>query len=174
MIAANSGQILVAGIGNIFLGDDAFGVEVVKRLVPRPLPKHVRVIDFGIRGIDLTYALLDDYAAVIFVDAMPRGGAPGTLYVIEPELPPPDAPNASEAMIELHSLDPVKVLRMARSMGGKVERVLVVGCEPVPINSDEDVVVELSEPVRAAVDEAVTLIESLLNQLIPCTNCPSP
>src|ERR1700676_3752545 len=99
MTAVNSGLILVAGIGNIFLGDDAFGVEVVRRLVQRPLPEGVRVVDFGIRGLDLTYALLDKYAAVIFVDAAPRGGTPGTLYVIEPELAGPE--EADAPMMEL-------------------------------------------------------------------------
>ena len=77
-------RILIAGIGNIFLGDDAFGVEVARRLVRRRLPDGVRVVDFGIRGLDLTYALLDGYEAVILVDAAPRGGPPGTLYVLEP------------------------------------------------------------------------------------------
>jgi hydrogenase maturation protease len=171
MTALNSGRILVAGIGNIFFGDDAFGVEVVRRLAQRPLPPDVRVVDFGIRGLDLSYALLDDYAAVIFVDAAPRGGAPGTLYVIEPELAGPDA---AMPTLEMHSLDPVKVLRLAREMGAKVDRVLVVGCEPSPMNSDDDVQMELSEPVRTAIDEAVQLVESLLNRLTICTTFPSP
>src|SRR5947209_3209759 len=81
-----------AGVGNIFLGDDAFGVEVAQRLARRPLPAGVRVVDFGIRGLDLTYALLDPYDAVVLVDAAPRGNAPGTLYVLEPE-PQPDLPS---------------------------------------------------------------------------------
>jgi hydrogenase maturation protease len=170
MAAGNSDRILIAGIGNIFFGDDAFGVEVVRQLAQRPLPDHVRVVDFGIRGLDLTYALLADYAAVIFVDAAPRGGVPGTLYLIEPELPDPEPPGAS---LELHSLDPVKVLRLAREMGGKIERMLIVGCEPEPMSPDEDLRMKLSEPVRAAVDEAVKLIESLLNRLNSCTNSPS-
>src|SRR5438128_1754175 len=84
--------VLVAGVGNIFLGDDAFGVEVAQRLARRPLPAGVRVVDFGIRGLDLAYALLDPYEAVILVDAMPRGEQPGTLYVLEPDLGPDSAP----------------------------------------------------------------------------------
>jgi hydrogenase maturation protease len=155
----STGRILIACVGNIFFGDDAFGVEVARRLAERPLPEGVRVVDFGIRGLDLTYALLDDYEAVILVDAAPRGGAPGTLYVLEPE-PIPDEPDAA---VELHTLDPVKVLRLARSLGGKVERVLLVGCEPRPPANDMQM--GLSEPVQAAVAEAVPLIESLLGRL---------
>jgi hydrogenase maturation protease len=156
----STGRVLIACVGNIFFGDDAFGVEVAGRLAGRPLPEGVRVVDFGIRGLDLTYALLDDYEAVILVDAAPRGGAPGTLYVLEPE-PAPDEPDAA---VELHTLDPAKVLRLARSLGGKVERVLLVGCEPRP-PADDDIQMGLSEPVQAAVAEAVPLIESLLGRL---------
>ena len=106
-------RVLVAGVGNIFLGDDAFGVEVVQRLARRPLPDGVRVVDFGIRGFDLTYALLDGYEAVILVDAAPRGGRPGTLYVIEPELDDGGEPPATGLMIDPHNLDPARVLRLA-------------------------------------------------------------
>jgi len=77
-------RILIAGVGNIFLGDDAFGVEVVQQMAGRTFPPGVRIVDFGIRGLDLTYALLEDYDAAIIVDALPRGQAPGTLYVVEP------------------------------------------------------------------------------------------
>src|SRR5271165_3610783 len=107
------GRILIGGIGNIFFGDDAFGVEVARRLSGRPLPEGVRVVDFGIRGLDLAYALLDPYDAVILVDAVPRGGQPGTLYVLEPEL---DAVDAPPPMVEPHALDPWKVLHLAQSL----------------------------------------------------------
>src|SRR5438270_10803156 len=93
-------RVLVAGIGNIFLGDDAFGVEVAQRLAQRPLPAGVRVVDFGIRGLDLTYALLDGQDAVILVDATLRGGPPGTLYVIEPEAEGRPEPGAADLLIE--------------------------------------------------------------------------
>src|SRR5439155_18140778 len=129
--AMNRPRILVAGVGNIFLGDDAFGVEVAQRLARRALPDGVRVVDFGIRGLDLTYALLDGYAVVILVDALPRGGPPGTLYVLEVTDEPPPAEDAGP-LIETHNMDPVKVLRLAAAMGARVERLLVVGCEPVP------------------------------------------
>lgn len=158
----NRPRLLIAGIGNIFLGDDAFGVEVVRRLAQRPQPEGVRVVDFGIRGLDLTYALLDGYDSVILVDALPRGGAPGTLYVLEPER---GAPDNRGAMLEMHRLDPVKVLHLAASMGAKVERLLVVGCEPTP--SDEDDMHDgLSDTVRLAVDEAIPLLESLVSRLL--------
>ena len=154
-------RILVAGIGNIFLGDDAFGVEVVRRLARREQPEEVRVIDFGIRGLDLTYTLLDGYEAVILVDAAPRGEPPGTLYVLEPA-----RGEAARVPIEGHSMDPGKVLRLAEAMGGRVECLLLVGCEPTPIRDEEDMREGLSAPVRASVDEAVRLIESLVARLL--------
>ena len=152
--------ILIAGIGNIFLGDDAFGVEVAQRLARQKLPDNVRVIDFGIRGLDLAYALLDGYDAAILVDAMPRGGAPGTLYVVEPECDGPP-----EAMIEAHALDPARVLRLAAAMGEPVRRVLLVGCEPTPLTDADDLSMGLSTAVAAAVEEAIRLIFSLVDKL---------
>jgi hydrogenase maturation protease len=157
-------RILIAGIGNIFLGDDAFGVEVVRRLARRPLPDGVRVVDFGIRGFDLACALLDGPLAVILVDAAPRGGAPGSLYVIEPDSAVAADPSQAEPVLEMHSLDPVKVLRLVVAMGGRVRRLLLVGCEPAPVD-EEATAPEMSEPVRAAVDEALPLIESLVAEL---------
>ena len=158
--------ILIAGIGNIFLGDDAFGVEVVQRLAERTLPANVDVVDFGIRGFDLTMALLEDIDLVILVDAASRGGPPGTLYVIEPELDETEEPAPGSAMLDPHSLDPVKVLQLVKTMGGKPGRVLVVGCEPESVGSDLDwdVTPGLSEPVQRAVDEAILLIESLVGE----------
>jgi hydrogenase maturation protease len=161
----NRPRILVAGVGNIFLGDDAFGVEVVQRLARRPLPGEVRVVDFGIRGLDLTYALLDGYEAVVLVDAVPRGGPPGTLYLLEPNRgEPAEAPDG--LLIETHGMDPVKVLRLAAAMGGQVERLLLVGCEPAPLVEAEDLQMGMSEPVQAAVGEAVALIEDLVVRLL--------
>jgi hydrogenase maturation protease len=164
-------RILIAGIGNIFFGDDAFGVEVARRLVRRPLPDGVRVVDFGIRGLDLTYALLDDYEAVILVDAVPRGGRPGALYVLEPQLDGADDPAAPGPMVEPHALDPWKVLHLARSLGGKVGRVLLVGCEPRP-SDPEDLHMEISEPVQAAIGEAIDLIESLTTRILEGRKAP--
>jgi hydrogenase maturation protease len=156
-------QILIAGIGNIFFGDDAFGVEVARRLAGRPLPEGVRVVDFGIRGLDLAYALLDDNDAVILVDAVPRGGQPGTLYLLEPRLDAA-ASEAAAPMMEAHSLDPWRVLHLASSLGGTIRQVLLIGCEPQPLEPDE-MQMRLSEPVAAAIDEAVNAIETLVTQI---------
>ena len=158
-------RVLIACVGNIFLGDDAFGVEVARRLSSRELPGEVRVVDFGIRGLDLTYALLDGYEAVILVDATPRGGTPGTLYVLEPDVNGLPGPGAA-CLVEGHSMDPVKVLSVVGAMGGKVERLLLVGCEPSTSDDPEEMRDGLSEPVLAALDEAVVLIESLAARLL--------
>src|SRR5690242_10086258 len=107
-------RVLIAGVGNLFFGDDAFGSEVARRLATRPQPDGVRVIDFGIRGLDLAYALSDGYAAVILADATARGGAPGTLYVLEPEA----APTPQTPALDPHGMDPAAVLRLASSLGG--------------------------------------------------------
>jgi hydrogenase maturation protease len=164
--APDSPRLLVAGVGNIFLGDDAFGVEVVQRLARRPLPAGVRVVDFGIRGLDLAYALLDGYEAVILVDATPRGGQPGTLYVVEPEPGPAPPPGEGEPLMEAHNMQPDRVLRLVAALGGHVPRLLVVGCEPQMPAEDEDLPAEMTAPVRAAIDEAVLLVESLVTQLL--------
>lgn len=158
-------HILIAGIGNIFMGDDAFGSEVARQLMQRALPCEVRVVDFGIRGFDLVYALLDGYEATIFIDATPRGEAPGTLYTIEPDLKELDNLNPQDAMIEPHGMNPLKVLGMVKAMGGEFKRILLVGCEPEPMGADEERM-GLSEPVQAAVAEAIRLIESLVAKIL--------
>jgi hydrogenase maturation protease len=156
-------RILVAGIGNIFLGDDAFGVEVVRRLAGRTLREGVRVADFGIRGFDLALTLLDRFDLTILVDAAPRGGEPGTVYTIEPEMPMPDVRSGTvDVDPTLHGLDPVRVLSLAKTMGGPLGRVLVVGCEPKSFGEEQEGHMGLSEPVAAAVDEAIASIESLI------------
>jgi hydrogenase maturation protease len=159
-------RILVAGIGNIFLGDDAFGVEVAQRLARSELPDGVRVVDFGIRGLDLAYALLEDHQAVILVDATPRGGTPGMLYLLEPTID--DAPDeiAVSPLADPHAMDPVKVMRLAASMGGKLDRMRLVDCEPVPLENEDDMRMELSEPVRTAVDRAVEVIKEMVVDLL--------
>jgi len=157
-----SKRILVAGIGNIFLGDDGFGVEVAKRLAGRELPESVEVKDFGIRGMDLAYALQGDYDLVVFVDATPRGGEPGTVYLIEPEIE-----EDGEVPLDTHGMDPVKVIKLSRALGASPTRTLVVGCEPQTVLGGEDydeMLMELSEPVRASVEEAVKLVESLVGE----------
>ena len=152
-------RILVAGIGNVFLGDDGFGVAVAGRLAASALPAGVDVVDFGIRGMDLAFALRD-YDVAIFVDAVPRGGAPGTVYVIEPDVA------GAQVGPDAHAMDPVQVLALARSLGDPLPRVLVVGCEPAAVPMEEDELsAQLSEPVRAALDGAVRTVESLLDDL---------
>lgn len=157
--------ILVAGIGNIFLGDDAFGVEVARLLATRKLPADVRVTDFGIRGFDLAYALQDGYETTILVDACPRGGAPGTLFVIEPDLNALDDPEAPQAVVEAHAMNPVSVLRLARAMNIQVRNVLLVGCEPATLGGEQGKM-GLSAPVQRAVEDAVKLVESLIDKVL--------
>ena len=151
-------KILVACVGNIFLGDDGFGVEVARSLAQRQLPEGVSAKDFGIRGFDLAYALLDAWDLVIIVDALPRGEAPGTLYVVEPTLNGP----AAETTINPHGMDPAHVLSLAASMGTISTQVLVVGCEPHDFGDDLEGRMGLSLPVQAAVEEASNLILRLL------------
>jgi hydrogenase maturation protease len=155
-------RVLVAGIGNVFMGDDGFGVAVAARLAETGLPEGVDVVDFGIRGMDLAFALNDGYHAAILVDACPRGDEPGTVAVIEPEL-------GDEALtgFQAHGMDPVSVLAFARQFGSVPERVLVVGCEPLSVGDvdGDEVHTELSGPVLAAVDTAVTLTERLAREL---------
>jgi hydrogenase maturation protease len=159
---ATGRSILVAGIGNVFLADDGFGVEVVRLLAQRELAPGVKVADFGIRGMDLAYELQEDYDAAVLVDAVPRGQEPGTLYVIEPEL------DDAAVSVDAHAMDPVRVLALARAIGSLPPRVLIVGCEPAlrPSGDDEEeLAMELSAPVRAATAKAVELVESVLDEL---------
>jgi hydrogenase maturation protease len=156
-------RILVAGIGNIFLGDDAFGVEVVQRMLRRGVPESVRAVDYGIRGYDLAYALMDGYDAAILVDATSRGGDPGTVYVIEPEWPKADA--AAPVDMGGHGMDPVRVLGLVQSLGGSPRKVLVVGCEPATLGDEFEGGMGLSAPVEAAVNGAIQIIEKLVARI---------
>jgi hydrogenase maturation protease len=155
-----SGRILVAGVGNIFLGDDAFGVEVVRQLARKTLPQSVRVVDFGIRSYDLAYALMEDWDLVILVDAMARGDAPGTVYIMEPELPASGDP----ATVDAHTMNPFSVLQLVKALGGKCGRMLVVGCEPANLEPDTEGNIGVSELVGAAVDQAVGVVEELISR----------
>lgn len=168
-------RILIACIGNVFMEDDGFGVEVAQRLMNRkvrPFPEGVQVVDFGIRGFDLAYTLLDEYDILVLVDAVPRGGTPGTLYLIEPDLAgmtPEKGVESARVGLDAHSMDPMKVLAYARTLGARPIRTLLVGCEPSVISGNEDYMdmqMGLSEPVLAAVDEAVKMIDSLVERLL--------
>ncbi|HUK90903.1 MAG TPA: hydrogenase maturation protease [Blastocatellia bacterium] len=161
-----SPKILVAGIGNIFLGDDAFGSVVARRLAIRDLPEDVQVIDFGIRGLDLAYRLLDPSDLTIFVDTVQRGGEPGTVYTIEPDVESDSIDQVGDQfgglMIEPHAMNPARVIQMARGMGAEFKRILLVGCEPETLGGDEGYM-GLSAPVEAAVDTALHVIERLID-----------
>ncbi|MCC9708363.1 hydrogenase maturation protease [Streptomyces sp. MNU76] len=155
-------RTLVAGIGNIFLGDDGFGVETARRLAERDLPGHTEVVDIGVRGVHLAYQLLDGYDTLVLVDATARGETPGTLYVIEHDDTAPD-PSPGTPALDGHRMTPDTVLALLRTLcagtgGEPPRRVLVVGCEPASVDER----IGLSTPVSAAVPEAVRLIEELL------------
>jgi hydrogenase maturation protease len=142
-------RVLVAGIGNVFLGDDGFGCALAQRVAF----EGVDVADFGIRGMDLAYALAD-YDLVVLLDATPRGGEPGTLYLIEPDL------EGLPLDVDAHAMDPVKVLALAKTLGGELPKTYVLGCEPLAAEE----FTELSEPVRAALGEAERLLAELLRK----------
>jgi hydrogenase maturation protease len=169
--------MLIAGIGNIFLGDDGFGVEVAGRLGSAGLPDWVRVADYGIAGMHLAYDLAEGYQTTILVDAMARGEAPGTVYVLEVgsgagQVPAGDRPGAEQAedagqpdglVMDAHGMQPDVVLRMLSVLGGHPGRVLVVGCEP--LTTEEGI--GLSDPVAAAVDRAVGIVVQLVTDAAP-------
>ena len=161
--AAGPARVLVAGIGNVFMGDDGFGVEVARRLGQRELPPGVEVVDFGIRGMDLAYALGDGYDAALLIDAVPLGGPPGTIEVIEPELEA-----GAEVGLEAHGMDPVRVLSLAGRLGRLPARTLVLGCQPQTLidpHATDEVVAELSPPVQAAVEVALDVVETIVGEL---------
>src|ERR1700686_4218579 len=163
--SATAPAILVAGIGNIFLGDDGFGVEVAQRLSQRTFPESVRVVDFGIRGLDLAYALTDGPQVTILIDACPRGAGPGTLYVVEPDLIYLDSPNTSQVAVDAPPMNPMNVLCMAKSMGAPLQRILLAKCEPATLGPEEGQM-GLSEVVENAIGRAVALTESLVTRIL--------
>jgi hydrogenase maturation protease len=154
-------SILVACVGNIFQGDDAFGCEVANALLRRGRGQNVRVVDFGIRGLDLTYALVDAPELTILVDTVSRGCEPGTLYTIEPDLE--DLEATGQTAVDPHGMDPLQVLRVAKSMGGPLGRILLVGCEPADLGGEAGHM-GLTPPVSAAIEQAVAMVESLIER----------
>ncbi len=158
--AEPSTRVLIAGIGNVFLGDDGFGVALANRLAASELFPGVEVADFGIRGMDLAWAMQEGYDAVILLDALPRGGEPGSLYLLEPEV------EAGGRPIDAHGMDPVTVLSLVHALGGTPPRTLVIGCEPGELPADgEEIAPGLSEPVRTALEEGMRLVETALEEL---------
>ncbi len=166
--------VLLAGLGNIFRGDDGFGVEVARRLSLLDMPAGVLVKDFGVRSLDLAYALLEDLDAAVLIDAAQRGGIAGDLYLIEAETAA-GAPEAEDLMISGHELDPAKVLRLVAALGGGCRRILVLACEPATFG-DEDGLMGLSAPVAVAVDRAVDMARDIA-RLLACEGplaCKAP
>jgi hydrogenase maturation protease len=159
-----TGRLLIAGVGNIFLGDDGFGVEVARRLAAADLPDWAHVVDYGIRGMHLAYDLANGYGSMILVDATARGGEPGTIYVIEPDLAavPEEgtaaADPASYPLFNAHGMQPDVVFSMLGMLGAGAREVLVVGCEPASV----DYGIGLSAPVEEAVGEAVRVVLDLV------------
>ena len=157
-------RVLVAGVGNVFLADDGFGVEVARRFATEPQPDGVTVADFGIRGLHLAYELLEGYDTTILVDASQRGGAPGDLVLVEvdpadlPPTPTPDQLVEQGAVLDAHGMTPAEVLALVRMLGGTPGRVLVLGCEPARVREE----IGLSEPVAAAVDVALDELRRLV------------
>ena len=164
-------RVLIAGIGNIFHGDDAFGVEVAQRLLRSALPEGVRVVDFGIRSYDLAYALMDGYETAVLVDATLQNQPPGTLCLIEPDVG--QLESTEGVVVDGHRLTPVQVLKLVRMMGGSPGRLLVVGCEPAMLDPP-DGHIGLSAAVAAAVPKAVDMIFDLLPTLLPTTGHVAP
>jgi hydrogenase maturation protease len=148
-----TGRVLVAGVGNLFLGDDGFGPEVARRLAGRSLPAGVRVVDYGIRGMHLAYDLLDGYDELVILDAAPRGGRPGDVVVLEV-----GEGDFGTGEFDGHGMEPTAVLSSLGSLGGRLPRTYVAGCEPADIDEG----IGLSPSVAAAVDPAVDAVLRLL------------
>jgi hydrogenase maturation protease len=152
-------RVLVAGIGNLFLGDDGFGPEVARRLVAEGgLPDGVRVVDYGIRGMHLAYDLLDGYDALVLVDALPGNGSPGEVTVLEV-----GADDLGAADFDAHGMEPVAVLASVGKLGGTLPPTYVVGCQPASVEEG----IGLGEAVRAAVPEAIDAVHALIRRLSP-------
>ena len=162
MTAAPEKQILVAGIGNAWLGDDGFGGEVVKRLQARELPSGVTVADFGIGGLDLAYEVMRGYDGLVLIDVSRQGGEPGTLYVMEPDEEDIAAGIEDGELLDPHGMDPQTVLRFVRAVGGWPGKVVVIACEPAQV---EEMGIGLSAGVSAAVDHAAELVATTIEEL---------
>jgi hydrogenase maturation protease len=146
--------VLVAGIGNLFLGDDGFGPEVVRRLAAEPTPDGVQVVDYGIRGMHLAYDLLAGCDLLVLVDALPTDdGRPGEIVLLA--VGPADVPPAE---LDAHSMSPAAVLGSLSRLGGTQPPTVVVGCRVATVAER----IELSPPVAAAVPAAMTAVRLLL------------
>lgn len=155
-------KILVAGVGNIFLGDDAFGVEMIQRLRATPLPAEVTLTDFGIRSFDLAYAMADGYDVIVLLDAISRGESPGTVSLVEPEV---KSFGDAGQPVDAHSTNLQYALQMASSLGGQLGSLFLIGCEPAVLETD-DGRIGLSEQVEAAIPNAIQMLLTLLHELL--------
>jgi hydrogenase maturation protease len=163
--------VLVAGIGNIFQTDDAFGVEVAQRLAMRTLPPGARVEDFGIRGVHLAYELLEGYDGLVLIDAVPMGEPAGTLAVIAPEVrPEPRSGDDMAPVVDAHTMNPEVVLTTLARLGGFVEKIFIVGCQPANLQEG----MGLTPSVAAAVDEAVEMCCELVSEIVEPVGKGSP
>jgi hydrogenase maturation protease len=156
-------RVLVACIGNIFLGDDGFGCQVARDLAGMELPSDATVVDYGIRGLDLAYALLEPHDAVIIVDAIVRGDAPGTIYLLEPAHPSND--ESPETALDPHSMDPAHLLAMARSLGTITADIFIVGCEPLDFGDELEGRMELSSVVKNSVPQGARAVCELIGHI---------
>jgi len=158
-------RILVAGIGNIFLGDDGFGSEVVRNAEIAQDDPSVRVIDYGIRGMHLAYDLLEEWDTLVLVDAVPSRGSPGTLHVFQADCqedPAADLESGSAApAVDGHSMDPAAVFASLRALGGSPPYTVVVGCEAGSVEEG----IGLTEPVAKAVPRAARAVEEIVAAL---------
>jgi hydrogenase maturation protease len=155
-------QILVAGVGNAWLQDDAFGGECARRLEARGVPSGVTVMDFGTGGLDLAYELMRGYDALVLLDASRQGGEPGTLYVLEPSMEELAGPIEDGDVINPHGMDPQTVLRFVAAIGGFSGRVVVIGCEPGEV---DEVGVSMTPAIEGAVERALEVVSETLEQL---------
>jgi hydrogenase maturation protease len=154
-------RILVAGVGNLFLGDDAFGVEVVQQLLRLGAPVNARLFDAGIRGVHLAYELLDGYDVLILVDAMAHGEVPGTVSIFERNWRDGEGDRVARGASDAHDLDPESVFTLLERLGGRIDRIFTVGCEPEQISEQ----IGLSATVSAAVSPAAQAVRDLVDRL---------
>lgn len=150
-------RILVAGIGNIFLGDDGFGSEVVRNAEIPHDNSRVRVIDYGIKGMHLAYDLLEEWDTLVLVDAVPNRGHPGTLHVFQADC----ETDSDAAGLDGHSMDPAAVFASLRALGGSPPYTVVVGCEAGSVEEG----IGLTEPVARAVPRAARAVEEIVAAL---------
>jgi hydrogenase maturation protease len=157
-----SRRVLIACIGNIFFGDDGFGSAVAQRLARSSLPDGAEVVDFGVRGMDLAYALGQTYDAAVLVDAMAKGNQPGHIEIILPDI----GDDEGTAPFDSHRMDPLAVLKLARRLRGLPRQVVLVGCEPSEMTGEEALMMGLSEPVAQAVELAAQIVLKLADLLL--------